>query len=82
MTDYTNGRYNVFKESGPLQVLIGRIDHEKFVRSNSDEMLYRIVGLEVYEVGGGYVGEIDEVGDGQAMVVSRQQVAILTIVPE
>lgn len=81
-TDYTEGRYNVFASRGPTNVLVGRIDHDEFIRSESNELLYRIDGTEVYEVGGSYFGEINESGDGRAMVLNNKHIALLTIVPE
>lgn len=80
--DYTEGRYNVFAGRGPTNVLVGRIDHDEFVRSDSNELLYRIDGTEVYEVDGSYFGEINESGDGRAMVLNSKHIALLTIVPE
>lgn len=80
--DYTNGRYNVFKGRGPDSAIIGRIDHDEFVRSDSNELLYRIDGTEVYKVGGGYIGEIHPSTEGRAMVLDSNHVALLVFVPE
>ena len=83
-TDFTNGRYNVYAGRGPTSKLIGRIDEDEFVRSNSGELLYRIDGTEVYTAGTGatYIGEILETEGGRSMVVGPNHVAVLTIEPE
>ncbi|MDP9504564.1 hypothetical protein [Pseudomonas protegens] len=83
MTDYTNGRYNVFEGRGPAAALIGRIDNDEFIRNDLGKLLYRIDDDQVYEVGSGdYIGEICPTEDGRAMVLNNRHVALLTIVPE
>ena len=83
-TDFTKGRYNVYSGRGPVAPLIGRIDEDEFVRSNTGELIYRIDGDEVYTAGPGakFVGSISETEDGRAMVVDANHFAHLTIVPE
>lgn len=68
--DYPKGRYNVLKGRGPDAPRIGRIDHDEFVRSDKNELLYRVDGDEFYDMTGNYIGEIDGSGD-VGMVVSR-----------
>ena len=64
--------------------LIGRIDEDEFVRSNSGELLYRIDGDEVYTAGTNakYLGRISETEGGRAMVVDHNHFAHLAIVPD
>jgi hypothetical protein len=83
-TDFTKGRYNVYSGRGPTAPLIGRIDEDEFVRSNSGELLYRIDGGEVYTAGSGakYIGDILETDGSRAMVVDANHTAILTFAPE
>ncbi|KQT68022.1 MULTISPECIES: hypothetical protein [Pseudomonas] len=83
-TDFTKGRYNVYSGRGPTAPLIGRLDEDEFVRSNTGELLYRIDGDEVYTAGSDakYIGDIFETDGGRAMVVDANHNALLTIVPE
>ncbi|MFP5419920.1 MAG: hypothetical protein ACLGID_00435 [Gammaproteobacteria bacterium] len=68
--DYSKGRYNVLKGRGPDAQRIGRIDQDEFVRSDKNQLLYRVDGDEFYDMAGNYIGEIDSSGD-VGMVVSR-----------
>ena len=83
-TDFTKGRYNVYSGRGPTAQMIGRIDEDEFVRSNSGELLYRLDGSEVYTAGSNakYVGDLMETDGGRAMVVDANHNAVLTIAPE
>lgn len=83
-TDFTQGRYNVYSGRGPAAPLIGRIDEDEFVRSNTGELMYRIDGDEVYTAGTGakFVGTISVTEGGRAMVVDGNHYAHLTFVPE
>ena len=83
-TDFTEGRYNVYSGRGPMAELIGRIDEDEFVRSNTGQLLYRIDGTEVYTAGSNakYVGDLMETEGGRGMVVDANHNAVLTIVPE
>lgn len=82
--DFTKGRYNVYSGRGPTAELIGRIDEDEFVRSNSGQLLYRIDGAEVYTAGSNakLVGDLMETEGGRAMVVDANNNAVLTIAPE
>ncbi|GGL50080.1 hypothetical protein GCM10009091_34730 [Pseudomonas brenneri] len=81
--DFTKGRYSVYSGRGPMAPLIGRIDEDEFVRSDTGELLYRIDGDEVYTAGTNakYLGRISETEEGRAMVVDHNYFAHLTIVP-
>lgn len=83
-TDFTKGRYNVYTGRGPAAVMVGRIDEDEFVRSNSGELLYRIEDDEVYTVGtdAKYIGNVMETDGGRAMVIDAKHHAVLTFVPE
>lgn len=83
-TDFTKGRYNVYSGRGPAAPMIGRIDEDEFVRSESGDLLYRIDGDEVYTAGSNakYIGDITDAGGGRGMVVDGGYNAVLTIVPE
>lgn len=69
-TDFSAGRYNVMRGRGPVAPLIGRVDHDEFVRGSKNELLFRIDGDEFYDMAGNLVGEIVSSGSG-GMVVSR-----------
>ena len=83
-TDFTKGRYRVYQGRSPGAPLIGRIDEDEFVRSNTGELIFRIDGNEVYTAGPGanFVGSISETENGRAMVVDANHYAHLVIVPE
>ena len=53
--DYTQGQYVVADADGAV---IGRIDNDEFVRSDS-ELLYRIDGEEFYDMSGRFLGFVD-----------------------
>lgn len=54
--DYTMGRFKVFDASNNL---VGRIDHDEFVRAGI-ELLYRIDGEEFYDMNGNLIGFIED----------------------
>lgn len=56
MVDYCKGRYDVRTPEGDY---IGRIDGDEFVR-NGKSLLYRIDGDEFYEIGGRFIGTIED----------------------
>ena len=82
--DFTDGRYKVYLGRTAGAPRIGRIDRDEFVRSDSNQLLYRLEGQDVYDMAGEYVGEIMDAGDF-AMVVKRSSTCIdciLVFVPE
>lgn len=82
-TDFSKGRYNVFKGRIPGQLPIGRIDEDEFVRSFSGpDLLYRVDGDEFYDLKGNYVGAIFETGSGSAMVMDSNNNCLFVIAPE
>ncbi|WP_433771494.1 hypothetical protein [Pseudomonas putida] len=83
-TDFAKGRYNVYAGRGPMDELIGRLDKDEFVRSNSGDLLFRIDGDNVYTAGPSakYIGNIVITECGQALVVDAAHVALLTIAPQ
>lgn len=54
--DYSKGRFNVFDSQG---VLIGRIDHDEYVRSPLNQLLFRLDGDEAYDMTGELIGFVD-----------------------
>ncbi|HCL55023.1 MAG TPA: hypothetical protein DIC37_18090 [Pseudomonas sp.] len=80
--DFSKGRYEVFKGRVPGQLPIGRIDDDEYVRSPSNELLYRVDGDEFYDIKGNYLGEIVESGPGRAMVVDSNHYCLFVIAPE
>lgn len=82
-TDFSKGRYNVFKGRMPGQMPIGRIDEDEFVRSFSGpDLLYRFDGDEFYTLSGEYLGSIVETDGGRAMVVDNASNCLFVITPE
>ncbi|KJK17138.1 hypothetical protein [Pseudomonas sp. 2(2015)] len=82
-TDFSKGRYNVFKGRMPGQLPMGRIDEDEFVRSISGpELLYRFDGDEFYSLDGKYLGSIVETEAGRAMVVDGAHNCLFVIAPE
>ncbi|TWI57448.1 hypothetical protein IQ22_00664 [Pseudomonas duriflava] len=61
MTDYSHGRYLVFGY-GKDAKQIGLINQDGFVRSSDDSnvLIYRIDGDQVYDMDDNYLGDIDE----------------------
>lgn len=80
--DFSKGRYEVFKGRMPGQLPIGRIDDDEYVRSPSNELLYRLDGDEFYDLKGNYLGEIIEYDPGRAMVVDSSDNCLFLIAPE
>lgn len=69
--DYSQGRYNVFNNSGSQ---IGRIDEDEFVRQG-DKLLYRIAGAEVYTINGELLAFIES---GVAIAPSGEKLFIIS----
>ena len=63
--EYKNGRFNVFDVNN---IMIGRIDHDEFVR-NGLNLLFRIDNEEVYSMEGELLGFIN---DGVAVTQSEK----------
>lgn len=55
--DYSNGRYIAYGY-GPGAPLIGRVDNDEYIRSDTGTWIFRIDGDEVYSPDGSLAGFI------------------------
>lgn len=71
--DFSEGRYIVFKGRNiPGSRPIGRIDMDEFVRSDTNELLYRVDGQEMYDMKGAFIGPISAGIEPDSFYVTRQ----------
>ncbi len=80
--DFSKGRYEVFKGRMPGYLPIGRIDDDEYVRSPSNELLYRVDGDGFYDLKGNYLGDLVESDPGHAVVVDNNNNCLFVIKPE